>query len=249
MHGHHENFFTALLNQYVAGPANALRNAVGLPASDPAKPWADWMGTELLVVLILMAGAALLRPRLSVANPGAFQHAIESVFGFIRGTVKDVVGHGYHRHVAFVATLFLFILGMNLIDVIPAFQPPTMFAAVPLGCAIATFVYFNVWGVKEQGLGGYLKHFAGPMPALSWFIFPLEFLSMLIRPVSLTIRLYANMLAGDQVSLAFISMGLLFAPLAIAFKAMHLLVAFVQAFIFMMLTTVYVGAATEHEEH
>jgi F-type H+-transporting ATPase subunit a len=249
MHGHHENFFTRLLNQYLAGPANALLNAAGMSAHDPSKPWADWMGTELLVVLILMLAAALLRPKLSVANPGTFQHVMESVIGFIRGTVKEVVGHGYQRHVAFVGTLFLFILGMNLIDVIPAFEPPTMYVAVPLGCALATFVYFNFWGVKEQGLGGYLKHFAGPMPALSWFLFPLEFLSMLIRPVSLTIRLYANMLAGDQVSLAFVSMGLLFAPLAIAFKLMHLLVAFVQAFIFMMLTTVYVGQATEHEEH
>lgn len=250
MHGHHETFFTRLLNQYLAGPANMVLNAVGKAAEDPSKPWADWMATQLLVVAILMILAAMLRPRLSIANPGTAQHVAESVFGFIRDTVKEVVGHGYRKHVAFIATLFIFVLGMNLIDIVPIFEPPTMYMAVPLGCAIATFVYFNFWGIKEQGLGGYLKHFAGGAPIwIAWFVFPLEVLSTLIRPVSLTIRLYANMLAGDQVSLAFISMGLLFAPLSIAFKMMHLLVAFVQAFIFMMLTSVYVGTAVEHEEH
>ena len=249
MHGHHETFFTRLLNQYLAAPANLVLSAVGKTAEDASKPWADWMATQLLVVALLMILAAMLRPRLSVANPGTFQHVMESVVGFLRETVREVVGHGYQKHVAFIATLFIFVLGMNLIDVVPIFEPPTMYMSVPLGCALATFFYFNFWGIKEQGLGGYLKHFAGPMPALSWFIFPLEFLSMLIRPVSLTIRLYANMLAGDQVALAFLSMGLLFAPRSIAFKMMHLLVAFVQAFIFMMLTTVYVGTAVEHEEH
>ncbi len=247
MHGHHESFFTRLLNQYLAGPANAILALFGVHAHDAANPWTDWMATQIFVALFLMLVALLVRSRLSMANPGSVQHVLESAFGFVRDTTKEIVGHGYKNHVAFITTVFFFILAMNLIGLIPAFESPTMYPAVPAGCALAVFAYFNFWGFKEQGPVTYLKHFAGPIPALSWFLFPLEIISLFIRPVSLTIRLYANMLAGEQVTLAFIAMGVWLIP--VVFMGLHVFVSFVQAFIFMMLTTVYVSGAVEHEEH
>jgi len=128
---------------------------------------------------------------------------------------------------------------------IPTFESPTMFAAVPLGCALATFVYYNLMGFREQGVGRYLRHFAGPMPLMAPLMVPVELISHLSRPLSLTIRLYANMYAGEQVTLAFIGIAPLVIP--VAFMGLHVFVAFLQAFVFTLLTMVYVAGAVEHE--
>ncbi len=246
MHGHFESWFTKLLNHYLAGPANAALGLFGIHAHDPAHPWADWMATEIFIALVIMLVAAIVRAGLSMDRPGTLQHVIESLVGFVRGQVHEIVGHDYKPHVSFIFTLFIFILLMNLIGVIPAFESPTMAQWVPAGCAIATFVYFNFWGFKAQGPIGYLKHFAGPFWWLAWFMFPLELISLFVRPVSLTIRLYANMVAGEQVTLAFLAL----APVIPAvFMGLHVFVSFLQAFIFMMLTTIYIAGAVEHEAH
>jgi F-type H+-transporting ATPase subunit a len=100
-------------------------------------------------------------------------------------------------------------------------------------------------GFLEQGVGGYVKHFAGPMPLLAPLMVPIELISHLSRPLSLTIRLYANMYAGEQVTLAFIGMVPLVIP--VAFMGLHIFVAFLQAFVFTLLTMVYVAGAVEHE--
>ena len=139
----------------------------------------------------------------------------------------------------------MFILTSNLIGLIPAFESPTMFVAVPLGLALASFLYFNFHGLRENGFG-YIKHFAGPIWWLAWFIFPLEILSMCIRPVSLTVRLYANMLAGENVTLGFMALVPVVVP--VIFMALHVFVAFVQAFVFTVLSMLYVGGAVEHAE-
>jgi F-type H+-transporting ATPase subunit a len=120
-----------------------------------------------------------------------------------------------------------------------------MFWPVPVGIAVATFVYYNFFGFKVQGPVNYLKHFAGPVWWLAWFLFPIEIISHLIRPVSLSIRLGANMLAGEQVTNAF----LFLAPYVIPtiFMGLHVFVSFLQAFIFMVLAMAYVGGAVEHE--
>jgi F-type H+-transporting ATPase subunit a len=121
-----------------------------------------------------------------------------------------------------------------------------MFPMVPLGCAVATFLYYNYWGFKVQGPITYMKHFAGPVWWLSWFMFPLEIISHFIRPMSLTIRLFANMFAGEQVTMGFMA---LISVSGVVFMGLHTFVSFLQAFIFMVLTMAYVGAAVEHEEH
>jgi F-type H+-transporting ATPase subunit a len=101
-------------------------------------------------------------------------------------------------------------------------------------------------GIKAQGPLGYLKHFAGPMWWLAWFMFPLEIISHCIRPVSLTVRLYANMLAGEKVTMGFLALVPFVVPVAV--MALHVFVSFLQAFIFTILSTAYVGGAVAHEE-
>jgi F-type H+-transporting ATPase subunit a len=241
----HELWLTALLNDHLAGAGNAMLSWVGTRAENPARPWSNFIAMELLVALLIVVVFALLRPRLSVERPGRLQQCFEGIYQFLGNTAEEVVGSHARRYLGYFGTVFIFILFSNLLGIIPTFESPTMFAAVPLGCALATFFYYNVMGFREQGVGGYVKHFAGPMPLLAPLMVPIELISHLSRPLSLTIRLYANMYAGEQVTLAFIGMVPLVIP--VAFMGLHIFVAFLQAFVFTLLTMVYVAGAVEHE--
>ena len=243
---HEELWVTALLNRYFAAPAEALVRLVGLPI-EHGRPWTNYMAMELVVLLVMVLAAALLRSRLSVDKPGAFQLTIEAVYEFLAQQSKDIIGHHSERHVAFFATIFLFVLLSNLLGVVPTFESPTMYYYVPAGIAVCSFLYYNGQGVREHGVLKYMAHFAGPMWFLWWFMFPLEIISHCIRPVSLTIRLYANMYAGEQVTTGFMALTPLVVP--VVFMGLHVFVAFLQAFIFTVLSTAYVGGAVAHEEH
>ncbi|MCC7237861.1 MAG: F0F1 ATP synthase subunit A [Bryobacterales bacterium] len=243
----HELWFTALMNQYLAGPANAVLNAFGQPAANPAKPWTNYMAMELLVIGFLLLLPLLLRPLLSVAKPGTLQQSAEVVWEALRGQAHDVIGHGSDKYIYLFGTLFVFILLSNLLGMIPTFESPTMYPAVPLGIALISFLYYNWAGIAEQGVIGHLKHFAGPVWWLAWFMFPLEIISHCIRPMSLTIRLYANMFAGEEVTLSFLSLAPIVVPVLV--MALHFFVSILQAFIFTVLTMVYVGGAVAHEDH
>ncbi len=241
----HELWFTALLNRYCAGFANTLLGWVGLHAENPEKPWANYVAMQVLVVAVVLVLFAALRPRLSVDRPGKLQHCFEIIYGFLRGQAEDVVGHDGPRYVHLFSTIFLFILFCNLIGIIPGFESPTMFAPVPLGCALVTFLYYNLMGFKAHGVGGYLAHFAGPIKVMAPLMIPIEIISHTGRLLSLTVRLYANMFAGEQVTLVFLSL----IPVAIPaiFMGLHVFVSFLQAFVFALLTMIYVSSAVEHE--
>ncbi len=243
----HELWFTALLNQYLAAPANALFQLVGFHTEDAAKPWSNYMAMELLVIGLLMLVAVAVRVSLSVDRPGKLQLVMENVYTFVGDQAHEIIGHGAKPRVAYFSMIFLFVVTSNLLGIIPTFESPTMYYFVPAGLAIATFLYYNGQGIKEQGVLGHLKHFCGPLWWLAWFMFPLEIISHCIRPVSLTIRLFANMLAGEQVTMGFLGMVPWVVP--VIFMGLHVFVSFVQAFIFMMLSMVYVGESVAHEDH
>jgi len=241
----HELWLTALLNRFLSGPADAVLNAVHVRPEDAAHPFSNWFSMELLVVAIIIVLFAILRPRLSMDKPGKLQHIFEVVYEFVQGQAHDSVGHGSGKYVSYFGALFIFILFMNLIGVIPGFESPTMTPSVTAGLAVCTFLLYNWWGIREHGLGRYLAHFAGPMPWLAPVLIPIEFISHLARPLSLTIRLYANMFAGEKVTLTFLSLTYLVVPSI--FMGLHVFVALLQAYIFMLLTMIYVGSAVAHE--
>lgn len=243
----HEPWLTALFNNHLAWLGNTILSWVGMHAENPARPWANYITMELLAAAIVVVVFAILRSRLSMDQPGKLQHSFELIYDFLHGQTNDVVGHRGRSYLAFFGTIFIFILFMNLLGVIPTLESPTMFAAVPLGCALATFSYYNLVGFQSHGIAGYLKHFAGPMPALAPLMVPIELISNLARPLSLTIRLYANMYAGEQVTMAFI--GLTYLVIPVAFIGLHVFVAFLQAYVFALLTMVYVADAVPHGEH
>lgn len=241
----HELWLTRLFNDYLSGVANTILGWFGLHAGNPARPWQNFLVMELLVVALIMVAVTILRSTLSVDKPGKIQHLVEVVWNFLNEAALDAGLHHPGKFLPFFATIFFFVLVCNLIGVIPTFESPTMVPSVPAGCAMAVFVYYNFWGFREQGLWPYLKHFAGPMPVLAPLMVPIELVSHLARPMSLTIRLFANMFAGEQVTIAFLKLTFLVAPAL--FMGLHVFVSFLQAYIFALLTMIYVSGAVAHE--
>jgi F-type H+-transporting ATPase subunit a len=203
------------------------------------------LGLELLVVGGFIAFFLIVRLTLSVEKPNPAQQIAEVIHELGGGLADQIIGHGYQRFQAFVTCIFLFVLTCNLIGLIPGLDAPTTFPSVPLGLALTTFVYYNFNGIRANGIIGYLKQIAGPVWQISWLIFPIELISHLARILSLTIRLYANMFASDMVSLGFFSLVPIGVP--VIFLGLHIFVSIIQAFVFMLLTMIYLSLAVSHE--
>jgi F-type H+-transporting ATPase subunit a len=237
-------WFTEILNRLFGAPVTALLRALHIEPHHPSAPISNSFSMEVLVFLFLVVVFLMVRSSLSVDSPGALQHMFEGVEGFIQGQSNEIIGHHSEGYTAFLAALGFFILFCNLIGVIPGFESPTAVPIVPLGCALCAFFYYQAQGFKHAGIG-YLKHFAGPMPALAPLMIPIEIISHLARVLSLTIRLFANMFAGDMVTLVFFSLVPVAVP--IVFLGLHIGVSLLQTYIFVLLTTVYLQGAVADE--
>jgi F-type H+-transporting ATPase subunit a len=149
------------------------------------------------------------------------------------------------KYFPLLGTSFMFILFSNLLGLIPGFLPPTGNFNTPVACALVVFVMYNFYGFKEHGIG-YLKHFAGPLIYIAPLMFIIELVSHLVRPVSLSLRLFWNM-TGDHLVLGiFTSLTHFLIP--VLFIALGLFVAFLQAFIFTILSAIYISLSVVHEE-
>jgi len=240
----HELWLTRIFNDLLAAPANSVLNSLHYPAHNPHAPWSDWMVCEIVVVAFMLIFFGLLRSRLSVDRPGKVQHVMELTYEFFYASAEEIVGHDGPKYIAFFGTIFIFILLLNVIGLIPGFDSPTMYPMVPFGFAVATFLFYHYSGMRTHG-PGYIRQFMGPMLWLAPLMIPIEVISHFARPLSLTVRLFANMFAGEEVYLTFISLTKLVIP--VAFLGLHLFVSFLQAYIFMLLAMVYVGGAVSHE--
>jgi F-type H+-transporting ATPase subunit a len=169
---------------------------------------------------------------------------MEGIEGFIGNMGEEIIGHNYHPYHSYLVALGLFILTCNLIGIVPSFESPTAVPIVPLGCALLTWFYYHFQGLRSNGLG-YFKHFMGPVWWLAPLMLPIEIFSHTARLLSLTVRLYANMFAGEMVTLVFFSLVPLGVP--IIFEGLHVGVSLIQTYIFVILACVYLGEATAHE--
>jgi len=235
---------TRFLNHLFGGLFAAILNAVGIHAK-PETAINDAFALQLVVVAILLAFFVIVRMTLSVEKPSPVQHIAEMIHEAIGGQAEQVIGHGYRQFQAYVTCIFLFVLLNNLLGLIPGIVAPTTSIMVTLGLAVPTFLYYNFHGLREQGLLGYIKHFAGPVWWMAWLIFPIEVISHLARVMSLSVRLYANMFAGDLVTLVFFS--LIPVGIPVIFLGLHIFVSIIQAFVFMLLTMIYLSLAVAHE--
>ncbi len=236
--------FTKILNGAFAGPVTTLLRALHIDPQYPQAPISNATAMEVLVIGFQLLTFILLRTRLTVESPGGLQHLFEEVHGFIQNQSLDMIGPHSERFTPFLVTLGLFILLSNLLGLVPGLESPTAYPVVTLGCAVCTFLYYQANGFATGGIG-YLKHFLGPIWWLTPLMLPLEIISHLARVLSLTIRLYANMFAGDMVTLAFFSLIPIGVP--VIFLGLHMGVAFLQAYIFILLTTVYLAGAVAVE--
>ena len=205
-----------------------------------------------LTHMLLSAALAVVLGRMAVSNlrlvPKGTQNLMEAYLGGVLAMGSDVMGReNARKYLPLVATIGLFVGIANIIGIIPGFEAPSTSLNMTLMLALSVFVYYNFLGIKTQGVIKYFKHFAGPVWWLAWLMFPVEIVSHFSRIVSLSFRLMGN-IKGDDMFLAVI---LVLVPWVLPLIPFALLTfgAFLQAFIFMMLTYVYIGGAVVVEEH
>ena len=237
-------WFTALLNRLFGAPVTSLLLALGIHPHHPAAPISNSFAMEVVVMLLLILFFIAVRLRLSVDQPGGLQHTMEGIEGFIGNMGEEIIGHHYRPYQPYLVALGLFILTSNLIGIIPSFESPTAVPVVPLGCALLTWFYYHFQGIRANGLG-YFKHFMGPVWWLAPLMLPIEIFSHTARLLPLTVRLFANMFAGEMVTLVFFSLVPIGVP--IIFEGLHIGVSLIQTYIFVILACVYLGEATAHE--
>lgn len=242
-------WFTSILNRVLGVPVNAILQALppAFHPSNPQAPISNGTAMEILVVGLILLVFLLVRARLSVDKPGGLQHLVEMLDDFVSNQSEEIIGHHSERFTPYLVSLFLLILLCNLIGLIPGFESPTSDYAMPLGLAALTFIYYNVHGIRAQGPIGYLKHFMGPVWWLAWLLFPIEIVSHSARLLSLTVRLRANIFAGDKVTEAFFNLIPIGVP--VIFLMLHVAVAILQAYIFTLLATIYLQGAVAQGEH
>jgi F-type H+-transporting ATPase subunit a len=208
----------------------------------------------ILVILFLIFAAYRVRKNLSEREHSVLpdeKFSLRTIFeiltiDFLLDLFTGMFGsrEEARRYFPLLATTFFFILFANLLGLIPGFLPPTGNFNTPVACALVVFVVYNFYGFKEHGIG-YLKHFAGPIIYMAPFIFVIELVSHLVRPASLSLRLFWNM-TGDHLVLGIFT-NLLHLLIPALFIALGVFVSFLQAFIFTVLSAIYISLAVAHE--
>jgi F-type H+-transporting ATPase subunit a len=223
--------------------AQQLEHATGVP-------WVIW--ASLFAAALLLGTGLLVRSRLAatqggvVPDPGlSVRNAVEILTEMLAGLAEQIMGHKWRTYFPFIATLFLFILLANLLGLIPGLGGATTDAATTWAWALISFAVHQYVGIREHGFG-YLKHFVGPVPLLAPLYIPIELLSHLSRVFTLAVRLLANMSADHIV----VGVWIMLIPLVIpaVFMGLGVLVAFLQAYVFAMLSMIYIGLALD-ESH
>ncbi len=231
--------------------------------------------TYTWIAMIVLTALAVAASRSAALVPRGVQNLMEIVLEQIQGLIDDVIGPEGRRYLPLIATFGLFILAGNLMSVIPGFYTPTANLNTTAACAVIVFLTYHWIGIRKQGALTYLKHFMGPVPLpLKPLMFVIEVISHLARPLSLSLRLFGNMFGGHiLLAIIFFLMGLqgligwaisgskagaliggLGGIVMVAFTVgflypLKLLVALLQAFIFIMLTMLYISGAIEEAEH
>lgn len=265
---------TKLINMLLGKPAAALLSALHIAPSDPQYPIPNYIAMELVVFAVAIVFFLWLKGRLSADQPGGTQQVMEALLHNqmslgAADLLEANIGHGYERYLPMIGSIGLFVLMCNLVSLIPGFASPTATISVTLGCAIVVFLYYHVCGLAKNGPLKYGKHFMGPNVALSPLMVVIEAISHLARLLSLSVRLWVNMMVSEMLYVIFLGLtlalllfaghasaaGYILAPVPLLappiFLLLHIFVAFVQAFVFTILPVLYLAGAVGggHEQH
>jgi len=251
----HTTFFTYLLSRFPALQENAHNIGFSFIGHHEAT-WRSFepLGTAVLVILLVTLLALRTRAKLTDVDAAVIpddsltlRTFMEAFVGYFYGIAKDVMGPEArqallpdHRGLGLLHLLF------ELMALVPGLSPPTSSLNITLGCALCVFIMFNYYGLQANGFG-YVKHLAGPKWYLAPLIFPIEVISTCVRPVTLSIRLMVNMAVDHLLGSIAIGMIAIFVPVPL--MLLGAIVIVVQTLVFALLTSIYIGLATEHEEH
>ncbi|MBM4256757.1 MAG: F0F1 ATP synthase subunit A [Deltaproteobacteria bacterium] len=213
----------------------------------------DQVATSLIVAAIIVIFTLLARRQLNAAADPAIpdstlslRNIAEILVEGLSGMTEGTIGHHWRKYINLYGSFFVFILFANLIGLVPGFAPPTANFNVSLALGLVSFIAYNFVAFKEQGLA-YLKHFAGPLLILAPLMFPLEIISNCVRPLSLGLRLLGNM-TGDHLAIEIFT-GLTKVIIPVIFYLLGAFVCFLQAFVFTLLSMVYVSNVLGHGDH
>jgi F-type H+-transporting ATPase subunit a len=241
----HTVYAAELFNKAFGKPILALLGLLGIHPSNPASPVPDYLVMVIIVAVLLTVLLGLASRRLTLI-PSGRQSFLELVIEAFEGQLVEIIGEEGRKFLPMIATVGLFIFSANMVGLVPGFMSPTSKLNVTLGCALTVFVYYHWQGMKAQGVLRYLKHFAGPIPALAPLLLPIELISHFSRPVSLSLRLFGNIFAEELLIVIIASIVPFVLPLP--FMAVAIFTSVIQAFVFVLLACIYIAGAVAHEE-
>jgi len=228
---HEESIITKLINPL-------LEKLFGFHAS-------DYVIMATFVVMVTAIVFTLLKKKWRADNFSMLQQTVEVGVGFIRNLLKDYMGKHGARYLAMVGTIGVYVLFCNLAGMLPGLTSPTANINVTVGMALISFFYYNLMGIKALK-ARYVFQFTGTNPFMAVLLTPIETLSHLSRPLSLSLRLFGNIFGDHTLALVFFSLLPILLPVPLL--GLGMFVAFIQAYVFVLLTTIYISLAI-HEEH
>jgi F-type H+-transporting ATPase subunit a len=250
----HPLLIAELVNALLGPLVTAVGEPLGFHFSADHPPIPNHIVMVMLIVAFLTVVSLIVRSRLSVENPGKLQILFEEAVRAVVGLLEEWIGPKGRRFLPLIGTFGIFILLANYAGLVPGLMAPTSNINVTLGCAVTTWVYYHLQGVKEQGLVSYAKHFAVPPGAPVWMapiMLIIEVISHLSRVLSLSLRLFGNIFGEELVILILFTIVPFLVPLPMMF--LGLITGGLQAFIFVLLSIIYLQGATAvehaHDEH
>ncbi|MEA3421401.1 MAG: F0F1 ATP synthase subunit A [Acidobacteriota bacterium] len=241
----HSLFLVEIFNKIFSKPLSSLLGLVGIEVKNPEHLVPDNVVMCLIVVLVLILFFALASRNFKPV-PSKMQNLLEITIQAFESQLVDIVGEQGKKYLPMITTIGLFIFSCNIMGLVPGFMSPTSNINTTIGCALFVFVYYHMQGIKSQGLFKYLKQFAGSIPAIAPLMVPIELISHFSRVVSLSVRLFGNIFAEELLIVVIASILPFFLPLP--FMAIAIFTAIIQAFVFVMLSCVYLAGAVAHEE-
>lgn len=241
----HSLFLVEFFNKIFSKPLVAILGLVGIEVKDPKHLVPDYVVMSLIVIIFLMFFLGLSSRKLKL-TPSKFQNILELIIQTFENLLVEIIGNEGKKYLPLIGTIGLFIFFCNILGLIPGFMSPTSNINVTLGCALVVFAYYHWQGIKTQGLFKYLKHFTGPIPLLAPLLLPIEIISHFSRPASLSMRLFGNIFAEELLIIIVASIVPFILPLP--FMALAILTAIIQAFVFVLLSCIYIASAVTSEE-
>ncbi len=219
------------------------------PHGEHAGEYLGWLPDHVIMALFVFAFCAVVFPlaarRFRSGAPTGTPNVLELFVDFLRDVIKENIPHDGEKYLPIAGAFFFFIALCNLCGTFFFLQPPTSNLNTTFALSITCFVFFNAAGIRAHGLGGYLKHFMGPSLALAVLVFPIEMLGNFARALSLAMRLYGNIFGEHTATGEFVKLLPIIIPMPM--NALGIFTALLQAYVFTLLATVYIGGAIAHE--